>query len=113
VSAFRGLRVLDFSQGVAGPMATMLLADFEAEVVKVEPPAGDRLKHHPGYIAWNRNKAVMRLDLEAPADRARAGALIAAADVAVFDHAPGVLEPLALDPARLIAANPRLVCSPP
>ena len=109
MSAFRDVRILDFSQGVAGPMACMLLGDFEAEVVKVESPAGDRLKAHPGYLAWNRNKTVMRLDLEAPADRARARELIAGADVVVFDHAPGVLERLDLDPERLSAAHPRLI----
>src|SRR5215204_1419685 len=48
MSAYRGVRIVDFSQGVAGPMAAMLLGDFEAEVVKVEPPGGDRLKDHPG-----------------------------------------------------------------
>lgn len=56
MSAYRGVRIADFSQGVAGPMAAMLLADLEAEVVKVEPPGGDRLRAHPGYLAWNRNK---------------------------------------------------------
>ena len=44
VSAYQGSRIADFSQGVAGPMAAMLLGDFEAEVVKVEPPGGDRLQ---------------------------------------------------------------------
>ena len=64
MSAYKGLRIADFSQGVAGPMAAMLLGDFEAEVVKVEPPGGDRLKDHPGYLAFNRNKQVVTLDLE-------------------------------------------------
>ena len=67
MSAFGSLRVLDFSQGVAGPMASMLLGDFAAEVVKVEPPAGDRAKDHPGYHAFNRNKQVRTLDLETEA----------------------------------------------
>ena len=56
MTAFQGHRILDFSQGVPGPMATMLLADFGAEVVKVESPQGDRMAAHPGYLTWNRNK---------------------------------------------------------
>ncbi|MBU1378042.1 MAG: CoA transferase [Alphaproteobacteria bacterium] len=109
MSAYRGVRIADFSQGVAGPMAAMLLGDFEAEVVKVEPPGGDRMKDHPGYLAWNRNKQVVSLDLETPEGLAAAKALIAGADVALFDHAPGRLEALGLDGATLTAAHPALV----
>ena len=109
MSAFGSLRVLDFSQGVAGPMASMLLGDFAADVVKIEPPAGDRAKDHPGYHALNRNKQVRTLDLETEAGLADARVLIALADVAVFDHAPGVLERLGLDGETLTAAHPRLI----
>lgn len=105
MSAYRGVRIADFSQGLAGPMAAMLLGDFEAEVVKVEPPGGDRLREHPGYLAWNRNKQVVTLELESAAARA----LIAGADVAIFDHAPGRLEALGLDGAALTRAHPGLV----
>ncbi|HVY02209.1 MAG TPA: CoA transferase, partial [Caulobacterales bacterium] len=52
--AFQGVRILDFSQGCAGPMATAFLADMDADVVKVEPPAGDRVAREPGYLVWNR-----------------------------------------------------------
>ncbi len=109
MSAYAGLRVVDFSQGIAGPMAAMLLGDFGAEVVKVEPPGGDRLNNHPGYYAWNRNKQVLTLDLATPAGLETARAMIAGADVALFDHAPGALEPLGLDAATLTQAHPRLV----
>jgi len=109
MSAYAGLRVVDFSQGVAGPMAAMLLGDFGAEVVKVEPPAGDRLRRHPGYQAWNRNKQVLTLDLEASEGLQAARGLIAGADVALFDHAPGGLEALGLDAASLTTAHPHLV----
>jgi crotonobetainyl-CoA:carnitine CoA-transferase CaiB-like acyl-CoA transferase len=107
VSAYQGVRVVDFSQGIAGPMAAMLLGDFGAEVVKVEPPDGERLKAHPGYHAFNRNKQVLTLDL--PRDLAVARALIAGADVAVFDHAPGGLEALGLDGNALTQRHPQLV----
>lgn len=109
MSAYRGVRIADFSQGMAGPMAAMLLGDFAAEVVKVEPPDGDRLKAHPGYLAWNRNKQVVALDLETEGGLAAARALIAGADVAIFDQAPGRLEALGLDGATLTAAHPGLV----
>jgi crotonobetainyl-CoA:carnitine CoA-transferase CaiB-like acyl-CoA transferase len=109
VSAFQDVRIVDFSQGVAGPMASMLLGDFEADVVKVEPPAGVRLGSHPGYQAWNRNKTVVTLDLETPGGLAVARELIANADVALFDFSSDVLERLELDPARLLAAHPDLI----
>jgi len=109
MSAYRGVRIADFSQGVAGPMATMLLGDFEAEVVKVEPPGGDRAKDLPGYLAWNRNKQIVTLDMEAAEGLAAAKALIAGADVALFDHAPGRLEALGLDGPTLTAAHPGLI----
>ncbi|HEX7884527.1 MAG TPA: CoA transferase [Phenylobacterium sp.] len=109
MSAYRGVRIVDFSQGVAGPMAAMLLGDLEAEVVKVEPPGGDRLKDHPGYLAWNRNKQVVTLDLETGDGLAAAKTLIAGADVALFDHPPGGLEALGLDAGSLVAAHPGLV----
>jgi crotonobetainyl-CoA:carnitine CoA-transferase CaiB-like acyl-CoA transferase len=109
VSAYKGVRIADFSQGISGPMAAMLLGDFEAEVVKVEPPGGDRLKDHPGYHAWNRNKQVVTLDIDTPAGLAAARELIAGADVAIFDHAPGGLERLRLDAGSLTEAHPALV----
>ncbi|HEX5264686.1 MAG TPA: CoA transferase, partial [Phenylobacterium sp.] len=109
MSAYRGVRIVDFSQGLAGPMAAMLLGDFEAEIFKVEPPTGDRLKDHPGYLAWNRNKRVLKLDLETTAGLATARELVAGADVAIFSDAPGGLEVLGLDAATLTAAHPALI----
>nr|QQZ52010.1 CoA transferase [Phenylobacterium glaciei] len=74
--------------------------DFEADIIKVEPPQGDRMKDHPGYLTWNRNKRLLTLDLATPAGIAKALELIALADVAIFDHAPGKLEALGLTPRR-------------
>jgi len=107
--AFEGVRVLDFTQGVAGPLASMLLADLGADVIKLEGPAGDVLGDHPGYLCWNRNKRRSRLDLDRAGDRRRALELLATADVAVFDHAPGELERLGLDAPTLAAEHPRLL----
>ena len=109
MSAYAELRVADFSQGIAGPMAAMFLGDFGADVVKVEPPGGDRWKARPGYLAWNRNKQVTTLDLATPEGLAAARALIAGADVAIFDSAPGELEALGLDAASLTATCPTLI----
>lgn len=109
MTAFQGLRVLDVSQGLAGPMAAMMLADFGAEAIKVEPPGGDRGKDKPGYLAWNRGKAQTTLDLDTTEGLAALNDLLAGADVAVFDHAPGRLEALGLDAASLTARHPRLI----
>ncbi len=109
MTAFQGLRVVDVSQGLAGPMATMLLADFGAEVIKVEPPGGDRIRDQAGYLTWNRGKARTTLDLTDADDLASLQALIAGADVAVFDHGPGRLEALGLDAATLTGQHPRLI----
>lgn len=107
--AFSGLRILDFTQGIAGPMASMLIGDFDAEVIKVEPPGGDRAKDLPGYLCWNRNKQRLVLDLATYPGLATARKLLAGADVAVFDAHPGELERLGLDATTLTAANPSLL----
>jgi len=109
MSAFDGIRVLDCSQGLSGPMAAMLLADFGAEVLKLEPPDGDRAKDLPGYVAWNRNKHRLNLDLTDPDERDRFDALLAGADVVVFDQGPTALARLGLEGAALTAGNPRLI----
>jgi crotonobetainyl-CoA:carnitine CoA-transferase CaiB-like acyl-CoA transferase len=109
MSAYAGIRVVDFSQGVAGPIAAMLLGDFGAEVIKVEPPGGGRLKEHPGYQVWNRNKQVLTLDLAAAGDLVAARDLITRADVVLFDDSPGSLEELGLDGPSLTAAHSHLV----
>ncbi|MEX2080638.1 MAG: CoA transferase [Dehalococcoidia bacterium] len=109
MTAFEGARVLDFTQGIAGPLATQLLADFGADVVKVEPPAGDRMRDQPVYLTLNRNKRVITLDLARYEGLREARRLIASADAAVFDSAPGELERLGLDATSALAANPTLL----
>lgn len=109
MTAFEGIRIIDFSEGIAGPMATMLLGDLGAEVIKVEPPRGDRVKDHPGYLCWNRNKQVVTLDVHTFAGLSAARSLLATADVAVFDWAPGELERSGLDSVTVHAANPALL----
>jgi crotonobetainyl-CoA:carnitine CoA-transferase CaiB-like acyl-CoA transferase len=109
MSALSGIRIIDFTQGVAGPLAAMLLSDFEADVLKVEPPGGDRVKREPGYLCWNRNKRVTTLNLSYYDGLHAARELIAGADVALFDAHPGELERLGLDAPTLRAAHPSLI----
>ncbi len=109
MSAYKGVRIADFSQGISGPMAAMLLGDFEAEVIKIEPPGGDRIKDHPGYQVFNRNKQVLTLDVDTTSGLAAARELIAGADVALFSDLPGRLETLGLDAATLTHSHPGLV----
>ncbi len=109
MSAYKGVRIADFSQGMVGPMAAMMLGDLGAEIVKVEPPGGDRWKARAGYQAWNRNKQVVTLDLDAPAGMAQARSLIAGTDVALFDFAPSRMAALGLGGEALTTAHPGLI----
>ncbi|KOG32511.1 carnitine dehydratase [Streptomyces resistomycificus] len=118
-----GLRIADFSRVLAGPYATMLLADLGAEVVKVERPGvGDdtRAWHPPAdhegtstyFLGVNRNKKSVTLDLTTDAGREQARALVAGSDVLVENFRPGTMERLGLGHQELRTRHPRLVyCS--
>jgi crotonobetainyl-CoA:carnitine CoA-transferase CaiB-like acyl-CoA transferase len=107
-----GLRVLDLSWGIAGPMAAMLLADSGADVTKIEPPGGDPFRAQLGYRVWQRGKRSAVLDLKRAPDRAAFLALAQHADVLVESFAPGTTARLGIDFAALSAESPRLVyCS--
>ncbi|PSC05369.1 CoA transferase [Alsobacter soli] len=114
------IRVLDLSRVLAGPYCTALLADLGAEVIKLEPPAGDDYRHigpfKDGESALftlnNRGKKSVVLDLKKPADLELAQALAARVDVVVENFRPGVAARLGLGAEALRQANPRLVyCS--
>lgn len=113
-----GLVVADFSRIVAGPYCTMLLGDLGAEVVKVESPAGDdtrtfvppvRDEESTYYLAVNRNKRSVALDLGADDDRDLAQRLARRADVLVHNFKPGGMERYGLGYDRVAATNPGLV----
>jgi crotonobetainyl-CoA:carnitine CoA-transferase CaiB-like acyl-CoA transferase len=107
-----GLRVLDLSSGLAGSVTTMLMADYGAEVIKVEPPGGDRLRDYPGFVVWNRGKKSVVLDLARPDDAAAFHQLASTADVLVESFRPGTTERLGIGYDQLHLENPRLVyCS--
>ncbi len=117
-----GVRILDLTRMLAGPYATMLLADMGAEVIKVEEPGGDPIRRmgppfeadgrSAYFMAVNRNKKSIVLDLRTEAGRARFLGLTESADAVVDNFRAGVMERLGLAPARLRAASPALVtCS--
>ncbi len=90
-------------------MAAMLLGDMGADVVKVESPRGDRSGSDPGYLTWNRNKRLLKLDLDTYEGRGEARRLVAATDIALFDARPGQLERAGFDGPTLTGQHPRLV----
>jgi crotonobetainyl-CoA:carnitine CoA-transferase CaiB-like acyl-CoA transferase len=110
-----GLRVLDFSRLVAGNMLTLQLADFGAEVIKLEPQSGDPLRHWredgvPAYWkVYGRNKKSILLDLRSEAGKARLARLIPTAQVLVESFRPGSMEAAGFGPEDVARLNPKLV----
>ena len=113
-----GLKVVEMGQLIAGPFAAKTLADFGADVVKIEPPgAGDALRNwrllKNGTSVWwqvqSRNKRSVALDLKQPEAQQIVRQLAAEADVLIENFRPGALEGWGLDPQELIRANPRLI----
>jgi len=111
--ALEGIRVIDFGQYIAGPLAAVMLADQGAEVIHVDPPGGPFWKH-PSDAFFSRGKRRITLDLKSPSDRATARRLIESADVVIENFRPGVMDRLGLGAEAMTAANPQLVyCSMP
>jgi alpha-methylacyl-CoA racemase len=116
-----GLFVLDFSTLLPGPLATLLLAEAGAEVVKIEPPGrGEEMRGHAprwgqdsaSFALLNRGKRSVALDLKDPAERSRLDSLVKRADVIVEQFRPGVMERLGLDYDSVAKLNPMVVyCS--
>ncbi len=113
-----GLKVVEMGQLIAGPFAAKTLADFGADVVKIEPPgAGDPLRNwrllKDGTSVWwqvqSRNKRSVALDLRQPEAQEVVRKLAAEADVLIENFRPGALEGWGLAPEKLVEANPRLV----
>ena len=106
---FDGITVLDFTSGRAGGVATMVMADFGAEVIKVEPPGGEKFRDAPGSIQWNRGKKSIVLDLKSPDGQHKARALVQHADVVVESFRPGTAQRLGVDYETLRSGQPGLV----
>jgi len=113
-----GIRVIDLTVNILGPVATQVLGDMGAEIIKVEPPQGDPIRQvgparSPDmgvfFLNTNRNKRGVVLDLKQPEARAALLRLIDGADVLVHNMRLGAAGRLGLDPTTLLARNPRLI----
>ena len=124
LSTLSDLRVIELGVWVAAPSAAALLADWGADVIKVEPPAGDPMRHvfgslgidsdmpNPAFSLDNRGKRSVVLNLRLPGDREQLEDLLASADVFISNLRPDALDGLGLEPAATVARHPRLVyCS--
>ncbi|MCL5783139.1 MAG: CoA transferase [Candidatus Thermoplasmatota archaeon] len=120
-SPLEGLRVIDLTQAMAGPMASMLLGDLGAEIIKVEPPSGDQTRSWaPPYIngmsayflSANRNKRSIVLDLKSEGGKEVLGRLVRTADVLIENFRPGTLAKLGFDYETVRGINPEIIyCS--
>jgi formyl-CoA transferase len=109
-----GLRVIEFTHMVMGPTCGMILADLGAEVIKIEPPGGDKTRKLPGlgigfFRTFNRNKKSVVLDINTPEGRDTATELIGQCDVMLENFRPGLMASLGLDYDTLSKKYPRLI----
>lgn len=110
-----GIRVLDLSRLMAGNMLSLQLADFGADVIKIEPPEGDPLRdwkddgHSLFWKTYGRNKRSVMLNLRQPQAMAALWALVETADVFIENFRPGTLEKMGLAPEKLLQRNPDLI----
>ncbi len=109
-----GIRVVEFTHMVMGPTCGMILADLGAEVIKVEPPGGDKTRNLPGlgigfFRSFNRNKKSVVLDIQSADGLGQAKALIGTADVVLENFRPGLMARLGLGYEALSATDPKLI----
>ena len=107
--ALAGLRVVDLSWGLAGALTTLVLGDYGAEVLRVEPPDGDVLRGEPAYPLWGRNKRSVALDLRLASARATARRLVERADIVVASFRPATATRLRLAYDDFADQHPGLV----
>jgi crotonobetainyl-CoA:carnitine CoA-transferase CaiB-like acyl-CoA transferase len=106
---FKGIRIVDLTQGMAGPLATMILADYGAEVIRLEPPGGDPRWELPSYLLWNRGKKSVALEWSSDEAREQARGLIRGADIFIESLGPGKADALGLGYEAMSAANQALI----
>ncbi len=116
-SLLKGVRILDCTRNIAGPVATMLAAEMGADVIKVEPPSGDEMRQWPPFVdgqsvyfvSCNRGKRSIALDLKTDDGQRTFRKLLGWADVLVENYRPGTLEKLGLGWSSIKTLHPRMV----
>jgi crotonobetainyl-CoA:carnitine CoA-transferase CaiB-like acyl-CoA transferase len=112
--ALDGVRILDLSWGIAGPLGVLLMAEQGADVIKVEPPAGDPFRAYSGYAVWNRSRRSVTVDLKSESGRDAFTKLANTADVVVESFRPGVMDRLGVGYDSVSRSNPHVImCSIP
>ena len=114
---FRGIKVLDLTTMVSGPVAAMMLADQGAEVVKVEPPNGEQMRHFGGlhngvnamFYSCNRGKRSLALDLKSDAGKAVLADLVRETDVLIQNFRPGAMERMGFGEPTVRALNEKII----
>ena len=110
----KGLRVVDFGQYIPGPLAAMILGDYGADVIHIDPPGGPRWDGYNANAVLSRGKRNIILDLKQPEDLETAKKLAATADILIENFRPGVMDRLGLGYQACAAENPTLIyCSIP
>lgn len=118
MQALNDIRVLDLTRILTGPFCTMMLADFGADVIKIEPPQGDDTRRwgppfiegeSAYYLSVNRNKRSIVMNFQEERDRQRFLAMVAQADVVVENYRPGTMMKWGFDYEHLQAVNPRII----
>ena len=110
MAIFDGIRVIDLSQGIAGAMTSLLLAEQGADVIKVEPPGGDPYRQiEPGFFIWNRSKRSLTLDIGDRGEHAILNRLLSSADVLLDSYSPSAAAELELGHESIAARFPHLV----
>ena len=113
------MRILDFTRVLSGPFATMMLGDLGAEVIKIEPPGGDESRSWPPildngvsayFLALNRNKRSLALNLKQAQARDIVMKLAAKTDIVVENFTPGVAAKLGIDYESMKVVNPQIIC---
>jgi crotonobetainyl-CoA:carnitine CoA-transferase CaiB-like acyl-CoA transferase len=107
--ALEGIRILDLSWGIAGPLGVLLLAEQGADVIKVEPPGGDPFREYDGARVWLRSRRSITLDLKSDRGREVLDRLLGTADVLVESFRPGVMERLGFGFDEVHRHHPRVV----
>jgi crotonobetainyl-CoA:carnitine CoA-transferase CaiB-like acyl-CoA transferase len=110
MAIYDGIRVVDLSQGIAGALTSLLLAEQGSDVIKVEPPGGDPYRQiEPGFFIWSRSKRSLTLDVSDPGEHAILNRLLSSADVLLDSYSPSAAAALELGHESIAARFPHLV----